>query len=1150
MEFVNYRIHSDYSLGFSSNKISNIVEHATKYPSSKASFPAAVLCDKYNLFASLEFSIAALKKGLHPIIGTILRLKIPDLEVSQSDEADIMLIAKNEDGLKNLIKCSSISFTNQDQINDKPFIFLNQLIEHNNGLICFAGGPHSWIEKLLLNNRFQKAEEILLEFNKIFDHNLYIEISRNDLMHEKKIEPKLLELALKHNIPIIGTAEGCFNDAKNSDAQDALICIVQGRYIEEDNRPKCNPKSYLKAPSKLCKLFSDLPEAVENSINISKRCSAYLSQQNPLLPGYDNLKPGNTLKQELEEQVTEGLKRRLGNLHYEIEEKKYFDRLKYELDTINQMNYPGYFLIVSDFIRWSKENGIPVGPGRGSGVGSVVAWSLEITDVDPLRYNLIFERFLNPERVSMPDFDIDFCQDRRDEVINYVKQKYGEDRVAQIITFGKLQPRAVLRDVGRVLQISYRLVDSICKMVPNNPAHPVTLEEAIALDRNLKNMAKEDKTIDKLLKIGLQLEGANRHVSTHAAGVVIADRPLTDLVPIYSDKNTQMPAVQYTMKYAEAAGLIKFDFLGLKTLTVISWCCKQIRKREPSFVLPTSEFEDEKTYKLLATGRTTGVFQFEGAGMKEAIKKLQPDRFEDLFALGSLYRPGPMDNIPKFVNRKHGLEEPEYLHPILEDILKETHGIIVYQEQVMQIAQAIAGFTLGGADLLRRAMGKKIKSEMEALRSRFVDGCIANNVDGKLAEEIFELVNKFASYGFNKSHAVAYAVLSYQTGYLKANYTIEFLVSSLNLEIHDTDKINLFIQEVRDFKIPIVLPDINISDSLFIINDSREIVYGLSAIKNVGNKIVEGIINERISCGIFKDIYDLAIRCNKFITKRVLENLIKAGALNSIISNQKECFENIDIILREAIFKAEAKASKQASLFADEEEDSTLVNLKPFRNWTATEKLRMEFEALGFYLSSHPIAKYRTKLHNLDVVFSQDVESYASKIGRQVMVAGVVISKKIRSAKHGKFAFLQISDEYGLLDVSIFDEKLIYEHEKQLVVGSPLLFALEVKTEDTGTRIVITKIMELESSVAKIKSIFVANISCVEEYEKIKSFCAQHASYESNSSIRMIPLEIKIKLEGGSVHIGDLNLSITHDNVIALEEYTKIKLKEIVSGYS
>lgn len=1148
MEFINYRIYSDYSLGLSANKVSDVVNHASDCGSAEDEIYAAALCDKYNLFASLEFSIAALKKGMQPMIGNVLRISIDGLIVAQEEHADCMIIAKNQQGLKNLIKCSSLSFMNQTEESNKPYITFKQLIEHKEGLICFFGGPNSWSEKLILNNKLAKNEELLLKFSKSFGNNLYIEISRNNLQHENVMEEELLRLALKHNIPIVGTSEGCFPSKKHSNAHDALICIVQGRYIAEENRPKSNTFSYLKKNKELCELFSDLPEAIENTKNIAKRCSAYMSEQSPLLPGYSDLKPGNTLSQELEEQATNGLKEHLSKITYKIDKQKYFDRLGYELEVINQMNYPGYFLIVSDFIRWSKENGIPVGPGRGSGAGSVVAWSLQITDLDPIRYNLIFERFLNPERVSMPDFDIDFCQDRRDEVINYVKQKYGEDRVAQIITFGKLQPRAVLRDVGRVLQIPYGLVDSICKMVPNNPAHPVTLSEAIALDRGLRNMAKEDPQIDKLLNIGLQLEGVNRHVSTHAAGIVIADRPLTELVPVYQDQNTTMPAVQYTMKYAEAAGLVKFDFLGLKTLTVISWCCKEILKSNPGFVLPSLEFDNEDTYTLLASGKTTGVFQFEGAGMKEAIKKLKPDRFVDIYALGSLYRPGPMDNIPKFVNRKHGLEAPEYLHPILENILRETYGIIVYQEQVMQIAQSMAGFTFGGADLLRRAMGKKIKAEMEALRSRFVDGCVQNKVERKMADEIFELVNKFASYGFNKSHAAAYAVLSYQTAYLKANHTIEFLVASINLEIGDTDKINLFIQEARDFKIPLILPDINISKSYFSIEDGS-IVYGLAALKSVGHKLVEDLLHERKRDGKFTDIYDLATRCAPFLSKRALESFIKAGALNSIVENARECFENLDLILQEANFKAQQQASKQQSLFGESqgEEEARLITLNTYTDWGLTEKLNLEFEAIGFYLSNHPISKYRTRLDNLHVAFSQNVELYATKKGYKVMVAGVITSKKIRSSKRGKFAFMQISDEYGLLDVSIFDEQLIYNHNDQLFVGNALLFALDVKAEDAGTRVVITKIMDIDTGTSKINSMFVAQISSEAQYNTLKKYCIQESSEPSNAANvnSLIPLEVELQLEGGTVHIGGLKLMLSHDTASELKLKEGIAISEI-----
>ncbi|MBY0406072.1 MAG: DNA polymerase III subunit alpha, partial [Rickettsiales bacterium] len=699
----------------------------------------------------------------------------------------------------------------------------------------------------------------------LFPNRLYMEISRHGMPEERATERSFIALAQKHTVPLVATNDAYFAKPDMYEAHDAFLCISEGAYVGEDTRRRLTPEHRLKKAEEMQALFSDLPEALENTVAIALRCAFMATPKAPILP---NFTQDGSEADELRRQAEEGLVMRLEKFVFtpgmSEEEKEataipYRERLAFELDVIINMKFPGYFLIVSDFIKWSKAHNIPVGPGRGSGAGSLVAWVLMITDLNPLRYGLLFERFLNPQRVSMPDFDVDFCQDRREEVIRYVQQRYGADRVAQIITFGKLQARAVLRDVGRVLQMPYGQVDKICKLVPANPANPVTLAEAIDLEPMLKAAIKEDETVQKLVDISLKLEGLNRHASTHAAGVVIGDRPLDELVPMYRDPKSDMPVVQYSMKYAESAGLVKFDFLGLKTLTVLQRACDLLAPRNIMLDLLALPEGDKPTYELLGRGETVGVFQLESAGMRDTLKKLKPDTLEDIIALVSLYRPGPMDNIPTYIARKHGEEKAEYLHPLLEQVLKETFGVIIYQEQVMQIAQLLAGYSLGEADLLRRAMGKKIKAEMEAQRSIFVEKAVARGVKEKQAATIFDLIAKFAEYGFNKSHAAAYALIAYQTAFLKANYPVEFIAASMTYDMHNTDKLGIFREDAGRFGISLLPPDVNRSEVLFSVEE-KAVRYALAAVRNVGAQAMEGVVAERKERGPFKDIFDFVSR--------------------------------------------------------------------------------------------------------------------------------------------------------------------------------------------------------------------------------------------------------------------------------------------------
>jgi len=823
--YIALRNHTTYSLCKGAIKIPDLVEKAKLLK-----MPALGIMDSQNLFGALEFSLACKKAGIQPILGCEMLIDFATQDNKNLSNLDFEhnlcktpLIAINDDGYRNLMYLVSESYLSRKN-GISPHIDFELLKQKSAGIIFLSGGVEGIIGKLLLAEQQKQINKILPEINQFFEKRFYVEISRHGAKNEDLLEPKFIDLAQKNNLPLIATNDVYFLTKEMHEAQDILSCIYEGHTQAEENRHKNSPEQYFKNYQEFLELFADLPEAIENTINIAKRSHTMAFERPPTLPKFSNEVDFDEAK-ELKNQSFEGLKNRLKQ-KFKIEEtpqdeqlkieKNYFERLEYELAIIIKMNFSGYFLIVSDFIKWSKNNSIPVGPGRGSGAGSIVAWALQITDLDPIRFGLLFERFLNPDRVSMPDFDIDFCQSRRDEVIDYVQKKYGSDFVAQIITFGKLQARAVLKDVGRVLQMPYSQVDRICKLIPFNAIEAVTLEKAIEMDKDLQQAIKDDPQVNKLVDIGLKLEGLNRHASTHAAGVVIGDKPLREICALYNDEGSTMPAVGYSMKYAESAGLVKFDFLGLKTLTTILETVKLIEKnRGIKIDIANLRLDDKATFEMLASGDSIGVFQIESSGMRSVLRQMKADKIEDIIALISLYRPGPMDNIPTYIRRKHGDEKISYPHPLLEPVLKETYGVIVYQEQVMEIAKILAGYSLGGADLLRRAMGKKIKEEMDKQREIFVSGTKKNNISEEQANEIFDLVDKFAGYGFNKSHAAAYAMISYQTAYLKAHFLPEFLTASINLEIDNTDKINIFLQVAKSHKILALPPDINKSHADF-----------------------------------------------------------------------------------------------------------------------------------------------------------------------------------------------------------------------------------------------------------------------------------------------------------------------------------------------
>ncbi len=1050
--FVHLRVHSAYSLAEGAIKLELIPKLCHKFNQ-----PAIAITDTNNLFGALESAILCAKSGIQPIIGCEITVQFEEITGA------IVLLVASSTGYANLLDIVSYLYLGAPNDHGKPYLPFEYLNEKTDGLIVLTGG-FDGLWSRLLNHNPELADNFLKQLKSLFPNSVYVEIQRHGELAEQEQEDIFLEKAYELELPLVATNNVYFPDQSYFEAHDALLCIASSSYVVQDDRRKVTPHHYFKSTEEMAELFKDIPEAIQNTVQIAKRCRFMPKLHDPILPRFES-STGRTEEQELIFQAQEGLEKRLQqevfarfpNDQQEQICKQYQDRLDYEIDILKQKGFCGYFLIVSDFIKWAKSQDIPVGPGRGSGAGSLVAWSLTITDMDPLRFGLIFERFLNPERVSMPDFDVDFCQDRRDEVIKYVQRKYGQDRVAHIITFGKLQARAVLRDVGRVLQIPYPVVDRICKMVPNNPASPVTLEQALEMEPAMRQAAEEDEAIAKMIEFGKKLEGLYRHASTHAAGVVISDRPLTNLVPLFKDESSSLPATQFNMKYVELAGLVKFDFLGLKTLSIIEHCCQIIRKELPDFKIQNIALDDVKTLELLCNVNVVGVFQLESAGMRDVLRKLRPDRFEDLIALVSLYRPGPMDDIPRYLACKHGLEKVIFADPTLEPVLAPTYGVMVYQEQVMQIAQILGGYTLGAADMLRRAMGKKIKSEMDDQREKFVSGAIAKKVNEKIANIIFDQMAKFSGYGFNKSHAAPYALLAYQTAYLKANYPVAFFAASMTADMQNTDKINGYIQDISRMGHTLLPPDINHSFANFTA-EGNAVRFGLGAIKNAGVQVIEAITEVRGSKP-FSSMADFIERVDaKHLNKRLLENLIGSGAFDCLESNRRALFEAIEHISYIASKKNKGQ-SLQRTMFG--ESQSTAVNFKlpVVPRWHNLTSLQKEFDALGFFLSDHPLNAYKEQLQQLQVIPST---MFASSTTNTIRTAGVVLNITVRTGKKGqKYAFLGLSDQQGNFEITLFSE--IYTKSIDLLKEGELLAVdVTVKKEEEQIRLTANNIYKLD----------------------------------------------------------------------------------------
>jgi DNA polymerase III subunit alpha len=1065
--FVHLHVHSAYSLLEGALPIGKLAEFAKADRQ-----PALALTDTDNMFGALEFSEKLAGYGVQPIVGCALALDFgdetrdPRLAGRVRALPRIVLLAAREAGYRALMQLCSRAFL-ETPSNEKPHLKLSWLDGATDDLIALTGGPGGPLDAAIVAGQHDLAAARCAVLQTLFGDRLYMELQRHGTPAEKAAEGALIELAYARDIPLVATNEPYFARRDDYDAHDALIAIAEGRVVAETDRRQLTSEHYFKSRAEMAALFADLPEALASTVEIAQRCAFRPGVRKPILPRFSAGDQDETA--ELRLRAEAGLVRRIAahGLAVNRTEQEYRDRLAFELKTIEGMNYPGYFLIVSDFISWAKEQGIPVGPGRGSGAGSLVAYSLLITDLDPLRFDLLFERFLNPERVSMPDFDIDFCQDRRDEVIRYVQERYGRDQVAQIITFGTLQARGVLRDVGRVLEMPYGQVDKLCKLVPQNPAAPVTLAKAIEGEPKLQAERDSNPIVKRAFDIALKLEGLYRHASTHAAGIVIGDRPLSELVPMYRDPKSDMPVTQFSMKWVEQAGLVKFDFLGLKTLTVLQTAVRLLKQRGIELDLAAIPLDDKKTYDQLSRAEAVGLFQLESQGMRRALLDMKPDRFEDIIALVALYRPGPMANIPTYCARKHGDEDPEYIHPKLEPILKETHGVIVYQEQVMQAAQILAGYSLGQADLLRRAMGKKIRSEMAAQRKDFVKGATDRGIDRAHADAIFDLLERFAEYGFNKSHAAAYALVAYQTAYLKANYPVEFMAASMTLDMGNTDKLSEFRAEAVRLDIKVEPPSVNRSGAEFDV-DGNTIYYALAALKGVGRQAVDSIVTAR-GDKPFADLTDFARRINpKAVNKRVLESLVASGAFEVLEPNRAKANAAVDAMLSTAQRTHEAVSVGQNDMFGGLANRETIA-IPAVEPWLSGEKLQREYDAVGFFLSGHPLDEYAALLQKLKVQswteFSRSVKSGASA-GR---VAATVVSRQERRTKTGnKMGIFGLSDPTGHYEAIVFAEGL-QQYRDILEPGAPVLLFLTAEAQGDEIRARIASAEPLDQAASKLQ---------------------------------------------------------------------------------
>ena len=1082
--FNHLKVHSQYSICEGAVKIDDLNEL-----SKKNKFKSIGLCDTSNLCGALEFAEKLSKSGTQPIIGTQINFK-------HDDTIGLLpLFALNETGYKRIIELSSLSFLTNDELND-PHLNIEELFKKSDGVCLFSGSIFGLIGKLFDKGKFSEITELYSKFKSVYEDRFYIEIQRHGDLNELSFEKFNLKKSFDQEIPLIATNEVFYITKDMHEAHDALTCIKNKTYVNEKNRIKFSDQHYLKNNSEMTELFSDLPEALENNYNFPFRCNFRPQFSKPILPNISSDKDGNA-DEILRKESLEGLKEKFDrvfkipkdNIISDLNFQKYKDRLDHELNIIIEMKYASYFLIVSDYIKWAKKSDIPVGPGRGSGAGSLVAWCLSITDVDPIKFNLIFERFLNPDRISMPDFDIDFCEDKRDLVFEYLTKKY-KDSVAHIITFGKLKARMVIRDVGRVLGLPYGFVDNISKMIPFDPSRPQNLTECIAGEPRLQKLINEDPRVKKLTELSLKLEGLNRNVATHAAGVVIADKKLTEVVPLYKDISSDLllPSTQFDMYSAENAGLIKFDFLGLKTLTVINNTQKLIIEKNKDFKIEDINFEDQKVFDLLSSGKTVGLFQIESAGMREALIQMKPNHIEDIIALVALYRPGPMSNIPTYNDCKHGKQNPDYLHPLLEEILKPTYGVIIYQEQVMQIAQKLSGFTAGQADILRRAMGKKKRAELEKQKQNFIEGAVNNGISKDVAAGIFLKIEPFAEYGFNKSHAAAYAIISYQTAYLKTYYPKEFIAASMTMDISNQNKLSEFYEELKRLDVDIIRPDINECFAEFK-TVGEKFYYALGGIKAVGYEAISNIVEERLKNGKFRSLTDFINRINpKDINKLQLEGLVKAGTFDSLNPNRKSLLESIPNLITKSKKIFENKSANQIDLFGENDNQENEIILET-NDWDFEERLSKEFEAVGFFISNHPLNQYKEVFKDYKIIDFQSFNNNDET--KEVNIAATLLKiQERKTAKGNTYAVLKLTDLSSVFELFIFSDTLDINREI-LKEGNSFILRIVKSTYDNENRfrrINVRKISSLKELINKPISEVTFELSSIDQLNEISKF--------------------------------------------------------------
>ncbi len=1097
--FNQIKIHSQYSICEGALKIENLKEYCKKNK-----IQSVGLSDTYNLSGALEFSENISSVGTQPIIGSQVQFKF------KNTYGLIPLIAKNYNGYKNIIELSSKAYL-ENVDNEQPHCSIEDLTKYSDGIIVLSGAINNLIGNMFNKGLFEELDELITILNNNFKENFYLEIQRHGDKNEKEFEFFNLNLSKKYQIPIIATNEVYYLDKKMHEAHDALMCIGQKTYINDQKRLKLTNNHYLKSSAEMDEIFKDLPEALENNYNLPFRCNFRPTPSKPILPKIitDTVNIDDKLKNDSLKGLEEKFKidpELISKISNNIKTKDtYKDRLNHEIKIITEMNYSGYFLIVSDYIKWAKNNNIPVGPGRGSGAGSLVAWCLSITDVDPIKFNLIFERFLNPDRISMPDFDIDFCEEKRDQVFKYLTTKY-KDSVAHIITFGKLKARMVIRDVGRVLGLPYGFIDTICKMIPFDPSRPLTLQESINIEPRLQKLINEDKRVGRLIELSLKLEGLNRNVATHAAGVVIADKKLTDTVPLYKDSSSDLllPSTQFDMYSAENAGLVKFDFLGLKTLTVINKTQKLVSLKDRNFKIETINYNDQKVFELLSSGKTVGLFQLESSGMKDALINMKPNHLEDIIALVALYRPGPMSNIPVYNDCKHGKRKPDYLHPKLEEILKPTYGVIIYQEQVMQIAQALSGFTAGEADILRRAMGKKKRVELEKQKERFVEGAHNNGISKDIAAGIFLKIEPFAEYGFNKSHAAAYAIIAYQTAYLKTYYPHEFFAASMSMELSNQKKLSEFYEELKRLNINIIRPDINKCYADFS-SDGKNFLYALGAIKSVGFEAISKIIEEREKNGEYKDLTDFINRVNpKDINKLQLEGLVKAGAFDNFNSNRQSLYNSIPNIILKSKNIFENNSANQIDLFKEENDETYIEHTE---DWSVDVRLSKEFETLGFFISDHPLNQYKELFNQYNIINFDEFNTNENIISSNISSTILKVQEK-KTQKGTSYAIIKFSDLSGVFELFVFSD--VFETNREILIeGNSVMITLVKNYVDDSKvqkKINIRKIISIKEIIEKPIDEIKINIKNLEDIQKINKL-----SFEDGNTKVIIDVQMDKK---------------------------------------